>query len=214
MLYVRHYTTIPVPRPWLSFTWGGIPRIIMGRVPGTTLEAVWYDLTSEEKDEYVEQLAAIIRELRSLQTPFGSMICSASGGSFMDHRIRMFSPVGPFADEDEFNQATLAYVPAPHPTSEELGHNIRHPIVFTHNDFAMRNIMVKDGRISGVIDWEGAGWFPAHWEYVKAHDTNTEGEHVVGAFRPYTSLIVPAYPVELEADIQWVAPPRVVRRHI
>src|ERR1700733_9896706 len=78
MRYVRSRTTVPVPRPWLSFKWKGVDRIIMDRVPGTTLEAVWYDLSPKEKDEYVQQLADIIRQLRSLESPFGGMICSAA----------------------------------------------------------------------------------------------------------------------------------------
>jgi len=213
MRYLRSHTTIPIPRVWFSFKWNGVDRIIMDRVPGTTLEAVWYDLSLEEKDGFIQQLADVVRQLRYLKSPFGEMICSAAGGAFMDHRIQLFRPVGPFANEEEFNEATLTYVPEPRPSREELCHHIHHPVVFTHNDFAIRNVMVKDGRVTGVIDWEGAGWFPAHWEYVKAHDTNGEGDNVVGAFRPYTALVVPPYPLELEADRRWVAPPRVVYRH-
>ncbi|ODH47994.1 hypothetical protein GX48_05926 [Paracoccidioides brasiliensis] len=38
--------------------------------------------------------------------------------------------------------------------------------VFTHADIAPRNIMV-DGhyRITGILDWEYAGWYPDYWEY-------------------------------------------------
>lgn len=210
--YVRAHTNIPVPRAWLTFTWGTLTRIIMDRVPGTTLEAVWYDSSPEQREAYVEQLADVIRQMRSLQSPYGKRICSAAGGDLMDHRLGFFTNKGPFADEDEFNEATLWDVPEPRPSREELCHHIHHPIVFTHGDFAMRNIMVADGKISGVIDWEGAGWFPAHWEYIKTHDTNGEGDNVANAFRPYTERIVPPYPLELEADRKWVAPPRVVYR--
>lgn len=37
---------------------------------------------------------------------------------------------------------------------------IDEPFVFIHGDFHGRNIMVKDGRISGVIGWEFAGSYP------------------------------------------------------
>lgn len=38
--------------------------------------------------------------------------------------------------------------------------------VFTHADIAPRNIMVDEHyRISGIIDWETAGWYPDYWEY-------------------------------------------------
>ncbi|KAI0146249.1 kinase-like protein [Xylariaceae sp. FL1272] len=41
-----------------------------------------------------------------------------------------------------------------------------HRIVFTDGDLGQRNIMVQDGKIMGLIDWEFAGWFPEYWEYV------------------------------------------------
>jgi aminoglycoside phosphotransferase len=49
-------------------------------------------------------------------------------------------------------------------------HQIKHNIVFTHGDLNLRNILVDDaGRITGIVDWESARWFPEYWEYTKAH---------------------------------------------
>jgi aminoglycoside phosphotransferase (APT) family kinase protein len=39
--------------------------------------------------------------------------------------------------------------------------------VFTHGDLAPRNIIVKDGKIAALLDWEVSGWYPEYWEYVK-----------------------------------------------
>jgi thiamine kinase-like enzyme len=39
-------------------------------------------------------------------------------------------------------------------------------LVFTHADLADRNILVQDGRITGILDWEWAGFYPEHWEFV------------------------------------------------
>ena len=44
----------------------------------------------------------------------------------------------------------------------------KHDIVFTHADLHFSNIMVSDGHISGIIDWETAGWYPDYWEYCRA----------------------------------------------
>lgn len=39
--------------------------------------------------------------------------------------------------------------------------------VFTHGDIAPRNIMVdQTHRITGILDWERAGWYPDYWEYI------------------------------------------------
>jgi Ser/Thr protein kinase RdoA (MazF antagonist) len=40
-------------------------------------------------------------------------------------------------------------------------------IVFTHGDLDPRNILVENGRVSGIVDWEQAGWYPEYWEYIK-----------------------------------------------
>ncbi len=43
-----------------------------------------------------------------------------------------------------------------------------HKIVFTHADLRPANIIVKNGHIVGIIDWEMAGWYPEYWEFAKA----------------------------------------------
>jgi thiamine kinase-like enzyme len=46
-----------------------------------------------------------------------------------------------------------------------------HEILFTHGDISPRNIMVRDGHIAAIIDWQYAGWYPEYWEFVKALKT-------------------------------------------
>ena len=42
-------------------------------------------------------------------------------------------------------------------------------LIFTHADLHPRNILIgEDGGITGIIDWETAGWYPRYWERVKA----------------------------------------------
>lgn len=50
-----------------------------------------------------------------------------------------------------------------------LVHRGGHEIVFTHGDLNLRNVMVKDGKLSGVVDWATAGWYPEYWDYTKGH---------------------------------------------
>ena len=42
------------------------------------------------------------------------------------------------------------------------------PYTFTHGDLATVNVIVDNGRLAGIIDWEAAGFFPVWWEFVSA----------------------------------------------
>ncbi|KAF8222918.1 hypothetical protein L208DRAFT_1319835, partial [Tricholoma matsutake] len=41
------------------------------------------------------------------------------------------------------------------------------PLLFTHANLVDQNILIKDGRISGIVDWEWVGFYPEHWEFIK-----------------------------------------------
>ena len=43
-----------------------------------------------------------------------------------------------------------------------------HQFVFTHADMYHLNLLVENGRLSGIVDWECAGYWPEYWECVKA----------------------------------------------
>jgi aminoglycoside phosphotransferase (APT) family kinase protein len=43
-----------------------------------------------------------------------------------------------------------------------------HEIVFTHGDLRPQNIMIKNGNVVAIIDWELSGWYPEYWEFAKA----------------------------------------------
>ncbi|KAJ3837705.1 hypothetical protein F5878DRAFT_621697 [Lentinula raphanica] len=60
----------------------------------------------------------------------------------------------------------------------------------------MRNILVKGNRVTGLIDWECAGWFPAHWEYIKANWTDFDAEDWVRDLREF----IPPFDLENRAD--------------
>jgi aminoglycoside phosphotransferase (APT) family kinase protein len=43
-----------------------------------------------------------------------------------------------------------------------MKHN--HGIVFAHGDLHPGNILIHDGRVAAILDWEMAGWYPEYWE--------------------------------------------------
>ncbi|KAH8673400.1 hypothetical protein BX600DRAFT_455187 [Xylariales sp. PMI_506] len=81
---------------------------------------------------------------------------------------------GPFADEEEFDNWCLARLRnrlVRWKWQRVLKHNRRDTpatFVLTHGDLTPRNILVKDGAITGIVDWEKSGFFPEYAEYAFA----------------------------------------------
>src|SRR5271156_3870828 len=78
---------------------------------------------------------------------------------------------GPFDAESEFNTFLLKDTMSRTPTilRDFASRSLRtdHEIVLTHGDFAPQSIVINNGRIVGLLDWEYAGWDPKYWEFVK-----------------------------------------------
>lgn len=107
----------------------------------------------------------------------------------MDIDMDMANPevAGPFHSEEEFNQFLVRSAAAdplqrrlvPDPAgrgnfADEIRrvHSKMRGICFTHADLAPRNLLVmEDGRLSGIVDWETAGFYPNYWEYTKSRYT-------------------------------------------
>jgi Ser/Thr protein kinase RdoA (MazF antagonist) len=56
---------------------------------------------------------------------------------------------------------------------------------FTHGDLNSFNILVSDGKVVGLIDWEFSGWYPHYWEYTSAwfgSATKTEWQGLLDKF--------------------------------
>ena len=72
-----------------------------------------------------------------------------------------------------------------------------HELVFSHGDLNLHNIIVKDGDIVALLDWECAGWCPEHWEYVKfcAASLYDRERHQLGSV-----IFLTTYPDEVTKD--------------
>ncbi|EIM81361.1 kinase-like protein [Stereum hirsutum FP-91666 SS1] len=168
--FIRRQTSIPVPRV-IAAAQNSRAYFLMRRVPGDPLDLVWAHLDSKQRANIVRQLHHFISELRTLSSPHGGAVCGLNNSVCKDGRVRSL-PFGPFPDESAFNDHLIR---AAEPFMDETQlPGIRaqmvdsHRIVFTHGDLAPRNIMVKGDVVTGIIDWEHSGWYPEHWEYIKA----------------------------------------------
>lgn len=116
---------------------------------------------------FIQQLRAITHRDAS-PTSTALAVGNSLGGPVHDNGVFGGSPEGPFATEEEFS-SILRY-------SDDPGRQ-GHDVVFTHADLNPRNILIslynlRDGtrgwRVSGIVDWEFAGFYPEYWDYTES----------------------------------------------
>lgn len=173
--FVRDKTSVPVPEVYDAYMRKDKPdcgAIFMEYIEGETLHDVWGNLEDAQKDSIITQLKEYMEQLRAIK---GDFIGSVDGTYcedqiFSDNR----GAYGPFKDEEGFRQGCInaMYENRRNFWSETVAGFIRAlppaAIVLTHNDLCPRNIIVREGQIVAIIDWELAGFYPEYWEYVKA----------------------------------------------
>jgi aminoglycoside phosphotransferase (APT) family kinase protein len=123
----------------------------------------------KEKHGICRQLRQVLDTMHQTEWPT-TLIGSCDGGLVFDARLYTVKSGGRFRNEEELNDFILdVHDMTPQPMRDTLVKHQRkdHRIVLAHGDLHQANIMVKDGKITGLIDWEFAGWYPEYWDYVK-----------------------------------------------
>ncbi|VTT81059.1 unnamed protein product [Fusarium fujikuroi] len=166
---VRDQTRVPVPGPLDA----DASYLLTTTIPGQRMGSYIDILSDDDLDIFKRDMQKYMAQLRSIsrQELQKHAISNAVGGPCYDYRIVAYSDydkergdfLGPFIDKAEFNDTLRT------PALPDVFHSTGHDIVFTHSDINMRNILMHNGRISGIVDWENSGWFPDYWEYTKAH---------------------------------------------
>ncbi|KAI4648507.1 uncharacterized protein J4E79_010129 [Alternaria viburni] len=205
MLYVAENTSIPVPRLYAAYAYGPIDRslddhatfydvyIFVEFIEGEDLGKSWDKHTSTEKQAISADLKKYMDELRSL--PPANYIGSVDEGPVIDNMLEWSTSCrGPFKSIEDFNATIIeAFItkskPQIGPYARGMLNAHKHGIVFTHGDLRPDNIIVKDGRVAAIIDWELSGWYPEYWELAKAFYiewfVNDWGSHLLGVLEPY-----------------------------
>lgn len=156
---VRANTSIPVPRVYDYYKSAGFEHLVMERLPGMTLEEAWPTLEVHEKERIADEVVAFLDEIRKLRSPYIKAALLhrkplqsglVDAANFNQERFKQFSS----------NKHISAYVQA------RIDSLPPQPNMFTHGDLDWSNILVNDKKVSGIIDWESSGYFPAYWEWV------------------------------------------------
>ncbi|KAF9357106.1 hypothetical protein BGX34_009599 [Mortierella sp. NVP85] len=161
--------------------------IVMSRLPGVPLDSVWDDMSLEEQEKVVDQVAEIFARLRSIELP-------GIGNFNIQKEIHWLQSDGKFAE-------TMAYLPRIETlvktiesgdlekrfqgmSTQDAVAVVGRPISFTHGDFESRNILVVGHKVVGLLDFEFAGGFPSEqewcagfeWLFARAEDPFDKGE--------------------------------------
>jgi len=150
----------------------------MKKLRGKSLATTWKTLSDSSREKLLLSLREYILEMRSIPAP-SNMIAGVDGGTLWDCRLPWgLQRFGPFANNDEFHhflRSGIDKAPPGHPDIEEMIELHKQewgPPVFCHGDLSSLNIWVHGEGITGIIDWETAGWWPSYWEYTSAHQVN------------------------------------------
>ncbi|KAI7383821.1 hypothetical protein KC336_g18299 [Hortaea werneckii] len=174
MSYVAANTDIPLPRLYRSYRWHGKLALEMEYIEGgKPLQSCWAELSVEQKREVVMNLSAYITQLRALKPAKNAGISSTEGGPCRDVRVSTWRLFGPFEDVASFHELIRGGMPieASRDTFTDKVvdiHQRDYKVRFTHGDLNSLNVLIREGKIASIIDWECAGWYPEYWDYTKA----------------------------------------------
>ena len=196
---VNEKTSVPVPKVLGVYNTREGVLVDLEVVPGRTLDGVWDSLSPAQKKKHVSDLGRFIDQLRKLPTPKHELIGSTSMGANHDPRFGK-GRIGPFYTINYFHDFIRRGHHIEDFAEDELKecHGKRYEIKFTHADLCPQNILVDDaGRITAILDWESAGWYPEYWEYTQMHFATPQGmEDWLAA----VDGVVDRYDHELAAD--------------
>ncbi|KZT54828.1 kinase-like protein [Calocera cornea HHB12733] len=148
--------------------------LLMTRLPGSPLGSRLAKFSDAQVTRLTNQIASVFDKLKELQPPNGS-ICGVDGQPCVSY-LMSFNAFGPFESLAAFNAWMLERARCRIDLKERaLPARLDHAKTrFVHGDLNPRNILADDeGNLTGVIDWECAGYMPEHWDpaYVRPAHT-------------------------------------------
>lgn len=176
MVLVQQQTDVPIPSLINSEFDSKLEQgwLWMSIIPGRTLDLVWEKLNDATKRRLCSTIWTMIAKIREIKRPTkckGLFQCAADGSTTDDPLLKDLrkTPIPILHDNALRARIYERYMfYAGRRYAKELPDMLPRSSasVFTHADISPRNIMVDGNfRITGIIDWEAAGWYPDYWEY-------------------------------------------------
>ncbi|OQE94751.1 hypothetical protein PENNAL_c0003G03888 [Penicillium nalgiovense] len=163
---VERYTSIPASL-WVDDYQGTHRVVIMTANSGQTLDTVFHRLSYSERKQLTKDLKSALSQLRSIPNHTPYRFGNSHGGPLFDYRFPS-GICGSFHQISEFN-SFLAHNHVLNETRDKVAavYARTYRSVFTHADLNTSNILIDHGRLSGIVDWECAGFYPEYWEFTK-----------------------------------------------
>jgi aminoglycoside phosphotransferase (APT) family kinase protein len=209
-LVARKDPSVPVPavRHIYRDERSGMGYLILEKLQGEPLSDHWTNISLDERKDITTQLANYVREWRKIR---GSFPGTVDGGPCPDTIFRHLHSIAAHPDasyglygsrcgftqgvvdslrnlqlaghRDALDDQTESRIFA---GKEEFDDD---EMILKHGDWNMGNILVKDGVVTGVVDWGGAGYRIKEREYLEAkvRGTDRSWEEAIDDF-------VPAFP--------------------
>ena len=176
----RYAEGVPAPKPLGLIQLAPIVIMFTSYIPKITLTNIWPKLAYEQKISVQGQLEDILVKVRSIKRdgrPLGRIdekgVIDQRGRSDEYCASKSINTVADFEDflfsyrpwvSDTYVQFLRKLLPAS---------RYEQNCVFTHCDVRPDNIMVDTNEyggisVTGIVDWEEAGYYPAYWESVKS----------------------------------------------
>ncbi|KAJ5551019.1 hypothetical protein N7535_001042 [Penicillium sp. DV-2018c] len=170
--YLASRTSIPIPQ--IVEAWeenDGAYFLLTRRIQGQPLSEAWPKMTPADKERVAKQTAEYLMQLRALRSDRLESIGGQPIYSAFLFPVGYGIGHGPFSSEEElWAEMSLALTHVPEVVRSKLRQRMpaAAPFTFTHGDLTNVNIMVEDGNLAGILDWESSAFFPVWWEFTCA----------------------------------------------
>ncbi|KAF9073040.1 kinase-like domain-containing protein [Rhodocollybia butyracea] len=175
LAFVHSNTSIPVPRIRRYIKGQRHGYLLMEKIPGKRLDRVWPSYTPLQKFIVAWTLRGYIRQLRQASAAYARRHipgpisdkperCNGIAFLFGDR------PRGPFNSSKEL----VAHFDK---SGECLDYT--QPLVLTHGDLSMRNVIVGDDGRLWLVDWTWSAFYPPYFEYIATMSAadNDDADH-------------------------------------
>jgi serine/threonine protein kinase len=161
---------IPVPK----ILYWDKEYILMEKAPGKNLAKIWENLDRKQKRQYMKQVISYLEFMQKRRSDLIGSLYADGVGKSVDLQKGPYSSFRDFFLDDYDKRINDVKLPVKSKfksfRSSMSSYNPKVNFVFSHGDLSLKNIFVKNGKITCIIDWEWAGFYPQITDYLEIRE--------------------------------------------